>query len=119
MRLEEQRHTSTESPATLGRWFSAGSVLSAFAMGICCMGPIVFTVLGLSSFVSLWLLRHLLPYRNLFLILTMVFLGLGFYLTYRPGRTVRRLDKRILWMSTLLVFALLGYSFSVEGFVLF
>jgi mercuric ion transport protein len=119
MRIEKERHTRTESPTTVGRWFSAGSVLSAFAMGICCIGPILFVALGLSSFVSLWLLRHLLPYRNLFLILTIVLLGLGFYITYRKGRTVRRLDKGILWVSTLLVLALLGYSFSVEGFVLF
>ncbi|MDH3601996.1 MAG: hypothetical protein OEU26_20485 [Candidatus Tectomicrobia bacterium] len=119
MRIEEKHHTSTESQPTLGRWFSAGSVLSAFAMGICCIGPLLFAALGLSSFASLWVLRHLAPYRNLFLLLTAVFLGLGFYITYRKGKTVRLLDKGILWVSTLLVFALLGYSFSVEGFVLF
>jgi hypothetical protein len=77
MRIEEKRHTSTELQPALGRWFSAGSVFSAFAMGICCIGPIAFTALGLSSFASLWVLRHLAPYRNLFLLLTVVFLGLG------------------------------------------
>lgn len=119
MRIEEKRHTSTESQTTLGRWCSAGSVVSAFAMGICCIGPLIFAALGLSSFASLWVLRHLTPYRHLFLLLTVVFLGLGFYTTYRQGKTVRMLDKGILWASTLLVLALLGYSFSVEGFVLF
>lgn len=119
MRIEDQRHPSTESPPTLGRWFSAGSVLSAFAMGICCIGPIVFAALGLSSFASLWVLRHVAPYRHLFLLLTVGFLGLGFYTTYRKGKTVRWLDKGILWGAALLVFALLAYSFSIEDFGLF
>ncbi len=119
MRTEKERHTSTESQPTTGRWFSAGSVLSAFAMGICCIGPVVFSALGVSSFASLWVLRHLTPYRNFFLLLTMIFLGLGFYITYRKVKTVRLLDKGILWGSTLLVLALLGYIFSVEGFALF
>jgi len=119
MRIERERLTSTESQPILGRWFSAGSVLSAFAMGICCIGPLVFAALGLSSFASLWVLRHFAPYRHLFLLLTVVCLGLGFYTTYRKGKTVRRLDKGILWGATLLVLALLAYSFSIEGFVLF
>jgi hypothetical protein len=119
MRIEEERHMSTESPSILGRWFSAGSVLSAFAMGVCCLGPLVFATLGLSSFASLWVLRHVAPYRNLFLLLTGVFLGLGFYTTYRQSKSVRPLDKVILWGAALLVVALLGYSVSIEGFVLF
>jgi hypothetical protein len=119
MRIEDKRHASTESQPILGRWFSAGSVLSAFAMGICCIGPIVFAALGLSSFASLWVLRHVAPYRNLFLLLTVVCLGLGFYTTYRQGKSVRPLDKIILWGAALLVFALLAYSFSIEGFGLF
>lgn len=119
MRIEDKRHMSTESKSILGRWFSAGSVLSAFAMGICCIGPIVFAALGLSAFASLWVLRHVAPYRNLFLLLTVGFLGLGFYTTYRKGKSVRRFDKGMLWGSALLVFALLAYSFSIEGFVLF
>jgi hypothetical protein len=119
MRIEDKRYTSTESQAIPGRWFSAGSVLSAFAMGICCIGPMVFAALGLSSFASLWVLRHVAPYRHLFLLLTVACLGLGFYTTYRKGKTVRWLDKGILWGSALLVLALLGYSFSIEGFGLF
>jgi len=119
MRIEDKRHPSTEPQPILGCWFSAGSVLSAFAMGICCIGPMVFATLGLSSFASLWVLRHVAPYRNLFLLLTVGFLGLGFYTTYRKGKTVPWLDKGILWGAALLVFALLGYSFFIEGFGLF
>ena len=102
-----------------GRWWSTGSVLAAFATGMCCIGPLLFSVLGLSTFASLWILRHLVPYRNLFFAVTFLFLGLGFFATYRRGGRARMLDKTILWTSTLLVVALLGYSLYVEGPVLF
>jgi len=39
----------------------------------------------------------------------------GFYAVYRRGGRARGLDKAILWASTLLVLALLGYSLYVEG----
>jgi len=103
----------------IGRWYSAGSILAALATAICCLGPLLFTVLGLSTFASLWILRHLVPYRNLFLAVTCLFLGLGFYATYRRGGQARVLDKGILWASTLLVIAMLSYSLYVEGIVLF
>ncbi len=102
-----------------GRWFSAGSVFAAFATGVCCIGPLLFSVLGLGTFASLWILRHLAPYRNFFFAATFVFLGIGFYTTYRRGRRARMFDKVILWGSTLLVMALLGYSLYIEAPVLF
>jgi hypothetical protein len=102
-----------------GRWWSAGSVLAALAGATCCLGPLVFTTLGLSSFVSLWILRHLVPYRNLFFLITIVLLGLGFYATYRRHRQTRVRDKAMVWGSTLLVLALVGYSLYIEGFVLY
>jgi hypothetical protein len=102
-----------------GRWYSAGSILAALATAICCLGPLLFTMLGLSTFASLWLLRHLVPYRNLLFAVTFVFLGLSFYTTYRRGGQARVLDKAILWVSTLLVIAILSYSLYVEGIVLF
>jgi hypothetical protein len=119
MRTEQEPGTTVEHRTTMGRWLSAGSILTALATSVCCIGPLLFTALGLSSFASLWILRHLVPSRNLFLALTLVFLGLGFYATYRKGKCVRLLDKSILWASTLLVLAILGYSLYVEGFVLF
>ncbi len=102
-----------------GRWWSTGSVLAAFATGICCVGPLLFSALGLSTFASMWILRHLVPYRNLFFAVTFLLFGLGFYTTYRRSACGRVLDKAILWVSTLLVMALLGYSLYVEGPVLF
>lgn len=101
-----------------GRWCSAGAVAAAMATAICCLGPILFTALGLSTFASLWMLRHLVPYRGLFFAVTFLCLGLGFYATYRRGHG-RRLDKVILWGATMLVIALVGYSLYIDGPVLF
>ena len=104
---------------TIGKWCSAGSVLTALAAAICCIGPLLFLVLGLSTFASLWILRNLVPYRNLFSAVTCLFLGVGFYAAYRRGGHASVLDKVILWASTLLVVALLSYSLYVEGVVWF
>ena len=119
MHPELELNTGEEQRTTFGPWLSAGSILTALVTSVCCIGPLLFTALGLSSFASLWILRHLVPYRRLFLILTLVCLGLGFYATYRKGTHVRLFDQSILWASTLLVLAVLGYSLYVEGLVLF
>jgi hypothetical protein len=100
-----------------GRWWSVGSILAAFAGAICCLGPLLFAALGLSTFVSLWILRHLVPYQSLFFGTTFVLLGLGFYATYRRGKQARGIDKAMVWMATALVIGLLGYSLYVERFV--
>jgi hypothetical protein len=99
-----------------GRWWSVGSILAALAGAICCLGPLLFAALGLSTFVSLWILRHLVPYQQVFFGVTFVLLGLGFYATYRRGSQTRGIDKAIIWISTALVVGLLGYSLYVERF---
>jgi mercuric ion transport protein len=103
-------------PGRLGRWCSAGSIFTALAAGVCCIGPLLFSVLGLSTFVSLWLLRFLVPYRNLFFAVTVLLLGVGFYTVYRRDGQAQARDQVILWASTLLVLAVLSYSLYVEGF---
>jgi hypothetical protein len=106
-------------PVTLGRWCGAGAIFTALAAGICCIGPLLFSVLGLSTFVSLWLLRSLVPYRNLFFAGTVLLLGVGFYAAYRRGGQARALDKAMLWTSTLIVLAVVSYSLYVEGWGVF
>ena len=90
-------------------------MLTALAAALCCLGPFLFAALGLSTFASMWMLRHLVPYRNLFLVLTALFLGLAFYTTYRRGRQARWRDKAVLWATTVLVLGLIGYSLYIEG----
>jgi len=92
-----------------------GSICTALAAGICCIGPLLFAALGLSTFASLWLLRFLVPYRNPFLAVTVLLLSVGFYAVYRRSGQARVRDKVILWASTLIVLALVSYSLYVEG----
>ncbi|MBI4002187.1 MAG: mercury transporter MerT [Nitrospira defluvii] len=66
-----------------------GGLLAAFLASICCIGPVVFAALGVGVGATGFLagtagfLKALLPYRPLFIGLTAVFLGIGFYMAYR------------------------------------
>ena len=68
---------------------TAGGLLAAFLASICCIGPVVFAALGVGVGATGFLagtagfLKALLPYRPLFIGLTTVFLGVGFYVAYR------------------------------------
>jgi mercuric ion transport protein len=68
---------------------SAGGLLAAFLASICCIGPFVFAALGVGVGATGFLantagvLKALLPYRPLFIGLTMILLGCSFYFAYR------------------------------------
>jgi len=68
---------------------TAGGLLAAFLASICCIGPVVFAALGVGVGATGFLagtagvLKVLLPYRPLLIGLTMVFLGVSFYVAYR------------------------------------
>jgi mercuric ion transport protein len=94
---------------------SIGSVISGLLASLCCIGPLVFVVLGLSGAAFFAKLEQ---YRLLFGTVALGFLALGFFSTYgkekcapdlscgvNPGR--RRLNKIILWVATLLVIGFL------------
>ena len=62
---------------------AAGGVLGALAASSCCIIPLVLFTLGISG---AWIgnLAALEPYQPYFLAVTAAFLGLGYYLVYRP-----------------------------------
>lgn len=109
------------------RFFSYfGSVFSAVLASICCIGPLVFVLLGLSGAA---LFAKFEQYRWAFGLIALGFLAVGFFFTYResddctpessctvnPGR--RKLNKILLWVSAVLV---IGFFFSpnIAGFFL-
>ena len=59
---------------------SLGSVLSALLASLCCIGPVVFALIGAGS---LGFAAVFEPYRLYLLALTVLFLGTAFYFTYR------------------------------------
>ncbi len=104
---------TTKAAMTVG---TAGGLLTAFLASICCIGPVIFAALGVGVGATGFLadtagvLKALLPYRPLFIGLTMIFLGMSIYLAYRkptigdascqacvPATGVRS-HRRLLWI---------------------
>jgi len=97
------------------RFLSLTAIFGALGTGLCCIGPVVFAVVGLSSFTSLWLLQHVVPYRNWWFAATFVALGLGWVSAWRRRTKIWSLDWAILFVSTAAVLTLLAYTVSLEG----
>ena len=98
-----------------------GSVMSAFLASVCCVGPLVFALLGLGG---AGLLLKFEPYRAYFMVATFAMLGAGFYFTYRrrapvgvgsgpdcacPAPRANRAGKVALWIATALVVGFLSF----------
>lgn len=97
------------------RLFSLGAVLGALGTGICCLGPLIFSVLGVSAAVSLTTLSYVVPYRNAFFVVTLLSLTLAIASVIRRRGRVARVEWAILGASTAAVIALLAYTISLEG----
>jgi mercuric ion transport protein len=100
------------------RWSTATivtAVVSAFAASACCIGPLVFAVLGIGG---AGLLIKFEPYRPLFMTVTFLLLGAGFYLEYRKPKVKATADgdacgcempkankagRWMLWIATVVV----------------
>ena len=86
---------------------TSGSVLSAFLASLCCIGPVVFSIIGAGS---LGFAAAFEPYRPYLMAMTVLFLGAGFYFTYRKREvkcedgtckveSASTLNKIILWVA--------------------
>lgn len=76
---------SARDGAVLSVATSAGSIVTAFLASACCVGPLIFAMLGLGG---AGLLVAFEPYRPYLMALTLALLGIGFYFTYRRPRLV-------------------------------
>lgn len=101
-------------------WATAGSVLSAAVSSACCWLPLLLVGTGLSAVGAATFIEK---FRPLFLAAAILFLGIAFFLNYRPeriecatdgtctvpNRGLRRLNRIMLWISAVAValFALL------------
>lgn len=98
-----------------GLFAAGGSVLTALAASACCWLPLGLIFLGVSAGgVSAWFER----YRWVFLGITALLLGVGFYLVYfreprceqgsacaASGGRLRRFNRVMLWVATVFVIA--------------
>jgi mercuric ion transport protein len=95
-----------------------GAVISAVMASLCCVGPFVLVMMGVSG---AWVgnLRVFEPYRPIFILFTIGLLGAGFYSVYKkpkeeckPGSLcslpqTKRVGKIMIWTVTVIVFFLL------------
>jgi copper chaperone CopZ len=96
-----------------------GSVAAAIAASLCCIGPFVAVVLGLSTFSAAALFEAWRPYL---IGLTVLMLAGAFYLTYRKRevqceggacqmRSASRASKIMLWLATIAVIAFTTFPY--------
>jgi mercuric ion transport protein len=91
---------------------AGGSVVGGILASACCIGPLVFALLGISGAAFA---QRFEPFRPYLLVITYAVLGGAFYLTYRPpaaacgpGGTcgmprTNRFGKALLWIAAAIV----------------
>jgi mercuric ion transport protein len=112
-----QQETTPIHPDVTDRktgWLAAGGVLGAVLASACCVGPLVLLTLGISG---AWIgtLTVLEPYKPIFALVALAFIGLGFHQVYfktkpaceegsycaKPQSAL--ITKTALWIATALV----------------
>ena len=101
---------------------SIGSVASAFLASFCCIGPLVFALMGVGG---IGFAARFETYRPYFVGLTFLLMGGAFYATYgrwqacEPGSTCEvrgagKVNRIVLWVATIfaLVFVAAPYLLS-------
>jgi len=73
--------TDTETPYNNPSWLGVGAVLAAIGASVCCVGPLLLLSLGIGG---AWIstLTSMESVRPLFIILTLIFIALGFRQLY-------------------------------------
>src|SRR5438093_6620781 len=101
---------------------AAGGLLGALAASSCCVLPLILFGLGVSG---AWIgnFTQLAPYQHWFIVTTIAFLGIGYWLVYRSSKLAcadgeacarplpNRFAKAGLVVATVLVIAALGVDF--------
>ncbi len=102
--------------------WNIGPVLSAFLASACCIVPLAFASLGIGGLAFATALE---PYRPYFIGITVIFLGIGFYYTYRPQKqecapgeacetpASLRWQRITLWIVTALTAFLIAFPYLV------
>ena len=83
---------------------AAGAAITSAAAGICCIGPLALTLLGVNGMIFAAGLR---PYRFYLLGVSLVFLGFAYWATYRPVAPAAscptragKLSRIVLWVAS-------------------
>jgi len=116
----EQTRTMPPSSRKLSAVSVGGAVVSAFLASICCIGPLVFALLGIGGAGAL---ARFEAYRPALTVVTAALLGAGFWFAYRRPKLVEgdacgceqpkanRLGRIALWIATALVVAFWAFPY--------
>ena len=125
-------HDAGRSASTAAAGTSVAGLIAAFFASLCCIGPLVFAAFGVGVGATGALagtagfLKALLPYRPWFISLTILLLGLSFYVAYRKPSTGEpscqacsplsgsRANRVLLWVIAALAVALILAPYWLE-----
>jgi mercuric ion transport protein len=120
----QRTESALDGQTSLQKLAVAGGLLGALAASSCCILPLVLFAIGAGG---AWIgsLTALAPYQPVFIIVTLGFLGYGFWTAYhRPtcsegGSCSRPISDRLfkigLWISTIIVAAAIAFPFAAPS----
>ena len=121
---EPARTLAVPDEAAIGRTqklVAAGGVLGALAASSCCIAPLALFSLGISG---AWIgnLTALAPYQPYFIAATLICLGYGYWLVYRPRKVacaegaacVKPLPNRLVMFGLILATVLVAGALAID-----
>lgn len=106
-------------PQEAPSWLGIGAVLAAIGASVCCVVPLLLISLGIGG---AWMIAFtsMEPARPYFIILTLVFIGLGYHKLFfvpdscEEGKpcaapVVKRKQRMIFWIGSALILLLLAF----------
>jgi len=118
--MVKQRHRATKSTSGQ-RLMAIGGLFGAIAASSCCIVPLVLFSLGISG---AWIanLTGLAPYQPYFIAVTLLFLGGGYWLTYRAAKAAcaegaacaRPLPNRLVMLGLALATVIVAAAFGFD-----
>lgn len=119
--------TDPEIPISPKSWLGIGAALAAIGASACCVGPFLLLSLGIGG---AWMstLTAMEPARPFFIILTLVFMALGYRKLYQTPSCceeganctisdIQRRQRQVFWLSSSLILMLLAFPWLAPFFM--
>ena len=120
-------NTDPETPINTPSWLGIGALLAAIGASACCIGPFLLLSLGIGG---AWMstLTGLEPVRPFFIILTLVFMALGYRKLYLMPQLceeaeisattdIHRRQTLMFWLGAAFKFILLAFPWLAPFFM--
>ncbi len=119
--------TEQETPSKATSWLGIGALLAAIGASVCCVGPLLLLSLGIGG---AWMstLTSMETVRPVFMLLTLIFIGLGYRKLYLIPETckdgeacalpeVKQKQRMIFWIGSVLILLLLAFPWYAPLFL--